>query len=83
MSNEITVTVVLNQTTAINMRGEEKELVSKIKQLGKGLYITNIDSTEDGFDSCEKVMIIATDNLLNTAVLNLRGVMDDEYSNLI
>jgi hypothetical protein len=83
MEKEITVTVVLNQTTAINMRGEEKELVSKIKQLGKGLYITNIDSTEDGFDSCEKVMIIATDNLLNTAVLNLRGVMDDEYSNLI
>ncbi len=81
MEKEITVTVVLNLSTAINMRGEEKELVSKIKQLGRGLFVTNNNYPDDEIG--EKVMVIATDNLLNTAVLNLKGVMDDEYSNLI
>jgi hypothetical protein len=83
MNNEITVTVVLNPTTAINMRGDEKELIGKIRQIGKGLYLTNKDSRDDDSDNCKDVMVISSDNMLNTAVISLSDIMSDECSNLI
>lgn len=81
--NEITVTVVLNSTTAINLRGDEEELISKIKEIGKGLYLTNKDLSDEDFDNCRDVMIVSVDNMLNTAIISLRDVMSNECSNLI
>lgn len=83
MNNEIVVTLVLNQTTAINLRGDEKELIGKIKEIGKGLYITNKDLSDDEFDNLKDVMIISNDGMLNTSIISLRDLMSDECLNLV
>ena len=81
--NNILVTIVLNQTTAINLRGTEEELFKKIKEIRKGLFITRkIDSDLDDDDVTDKIMVVVTDSLLNCAVWSLKSAAE-ECSSLI
>ena len=82
-NNEILATIILNQTQAITLRGSDEELMKKIKEIRKGLFMTNIiDSDLEDDDGTDKIMVVVTDSLLNCAIWSLKFVVE-ECSNLI
>ncbi len=81
--NKILATIVLSQTQAITLRGTNEELMKKIKEIQKGLFITNkIDSDSEDDDGTDKIMVVVTDSLLNCAIWSLKFVVE-ECSSLI
>ena len=82
-NNEILATIILNQTQAITLRGSDEELMKKIKEIRKGLFMTNIiDSDLEDDDGTDKIMVVVTDSLLNCAIWSLKFVVE-ECSSLI
>ena len=81
--NQILATIVLSCTQAITLRGTNEELMKKIKEIQKGLFITNkIDSDSEDDDGTDKIMVVVTDSLLNCAIWSLKFVVE-ECSSLI
>jgi hypothetical protein len=82
-NNEILVTIILNQTQAITLRGTDEELMKKIKEIRKGLFITRkIYSDLEDDDVTDKIMVVVTDSLLNCAIWSLKSAAE-ECSSLI
>ena len=82
-NNEILVTIILNQTQAITLRGTDEELMKKIKEIRKGLFITRkIYSDLEDDDVTDKIMVVVADSLLNCAIWSLKSAAE-ECSSLI
>jgi hypothetical protein len=82
-NNEILATIILNQTQAITLRGTDGELMKKIKEIRKGLFITRkIYSDLEDDDVTDKIMVVVTDSLLNCAIWSLKSATE-ECSSLI